>query len=123
MMTDRRDKTPARQRQSAPRGQPRSRGGAPGIKALITAASVAATLGGWALLAQGMQPASMVGTSVSGVPTAAAERLNLPPVPTVVPAPDPTKEQTETGPRVPSLRSVTTPRTVRAPIAITRSSR
>jgi hypothetical protein len=106
-MTESHDKIPARQRHGAARRV------APGIKTLITAASLAATVGGWGLLAQGAPPPT----------TAAAHRLNLAPIPTVVPAPGLGLEQTEAAPRAPSLRSVVAPRLVRAPIAITRSSR
>jgi hypothetical protein len=94
-----------------------------GIKTLITAVSVAATVGGWAQLAQEAPSTTAAAANNSAVPLAATGALNFPPVPTVVPAPDLSQGQIETMPRAPSLRSVAAPRTVRAPIAITRSSR
>jgi hypothetical protein len=126
-MTEPHDKTPTRQRYGAARRQPTSRSGPAGIKTLITAASIAATVGGWALLAQGAPPATTAAANVSPAPATAAGALSLPPVPTVVPAPELSQRQTEMALRAPSLRSVAAPvpvrREVRAPIAITRSSR
>jgi hypothetical protein len=94
-----------------------------GIKTLITAVSVAATVGGWAQLAQEAPSTTAAAANNSAVPLAATGALNFPPVPTVVPASNLSQGQIETMPRAPSLRSVAAPRTVRAPIAITRSSR
>jgi hypothetical protein len=122
-MTESHDKTQARQRQGAELRRPTSRNGTAGIKTLITAVSVAAMVGGWALLAREVPSTTAAAANNNAVPLAAAGALNLPPVPTVVPAPDLSQGQIETMPRAPSLRSVAAPPTVRAPIAITRSSR
>jgi hypothetical protein len=122
-MTEPHDKTQTRQRQGAELRRPTSRSGTAGIKTLITAVSLAATVGGWALLAQ--EAPSTIGAAAnnSAVPSAATGRLNLAPVPTVVPAPELSPGQIETMPRAPILRSVAAPRIMRAPIAMTRSSR
>ena len=68
--------------------------GAPGMKALITAASLAATLGGWATLATEQAPATAdveaPSADVSVVERPAAEiTLNLPPLPTIAAPPPP----------------------------------
>jgi hypothetical protein len=124
-MTEAHDKTQARQGQGAAGRQPAARSAIPGVKTLLSVASVVATVGGWALLAQGAPPATTAATNISAV--SAADALNLPPVPTVVPVPDLGPGQTSVAPRAPSLRSVAAPapvqREVRAPITITRSSR
>lgn len=56
-----------------------------GVKMLITAASLAGTVGGWLLLTS-QSPASNATASAST--SAAAVTFNLAPLPTVVPAPD-----------------------------------
>jgi len=64
---------------------------APGVKTLITAASLAATLGGWALLsAQEAQPAAQSSTLLAVPQTASqaeapTQMINLAPLPTLVP--------------------------------------
>lgn len=91
--------------------------GATGAKLLISAVALAATVSGWALLAdsdgeaiaQTAQVSS--GTAVGGVPRAAANRQ-----PTIEVSPS----------RSAAPRVVTAPRTVtrpRPPVAVTRSSR
>ena len=68
--------------------------GAPGMKALITAASLAATLGGWATLAIEQAPttagveAPLADFSVADRP-AAEITLNLAPLPTIAAPPPP----------------------------------
>ncbi|MBK9714017.1 MAG: hypothetical protein IPO81_22345 [Kouleothrix sp.] len=103
--------------------------GAPGLKALITATSLAVTLGGWAILsstqatpAAGAQPDDMY------VEAALANRLDLglPPVPTIVAPPQRHKGRDARSPAIsvpsqaPALRTVSAPP---RPIARTRSSR
>jgi hypothetical protein len=105
--------------------------GAPGFKALVTAMSLAVTIGGWAVIAANAQ---------SGGQTA---NNTLPPMPTLVPTPPPyvaqpnsnpatTGSQTGTGNALnaqtnaaaPRLRSVTIdPNLLPQPMTITRSSR
>ena len=51
--------------------------GAPGFKALVTAVSLAATLGGWAVISAGAQT------------TNPQTNNTLPPMPTLVPTPEP----------------------------------
>lgn len=85
-----------------------------GANLLITAGALAATLGGWYVLANAEQPAAQSG----GVPAAQAE---LAPVPTLVPPPDIGALPAQPAPPAAgrSLRSVSRP----APVARTRSSR
>ncbi len=70
--------------------RPSKPAGAPGVKTFITAASLAATLGGWALLT--LKPSAAADaatpTGVPPAPTRSVVTLNLPPLPTLVPAPD-----------------------------------
>ena len=62
--------------------------GAPGVKTLITAASLAATLGGWALLAlQQVESAAAVTPTTPPAQPNPVAALNLPPLPTIVPPP------------------------------------
>ncbi len=109
--------------------------GAPGFKALVTAMSLAVTLGGWAVIA-------------SNTPRVNPQVDNtLPPMPTLVPTPEPYVAQALTGPNLssnakasdpaansartsaptvpaPNLRSVTiNPNLLPRAQAITRSSR
>jgi len=100
----------------------RSPSGAPATKWFITAASVAAMLGGW--VAFSSQPSSGDNSASQILEL----NLDLEPIPTVVPAPssrqnalwsDDASKNTQTN--LPMLRSVTAPRP--APITITRSSR
>ncbi len=68
-------------------GRPAS--GAPGVKMLITAASLAATVGGWAMLSN-IQGVSSTSTSTpEPAQLTAALSIKLPPLPTLVPPPDP----------------------------------
>ncbi len=110
--------------------------GAPGFKALVTAVSLAATLGGWAVISAGAQTANQQTNNT------------LPPMPTLVPTPEPyvaqpsastttrgsvnstrgnTNSQSSTmtskpSTTAPNLRSVTIPQNV-LPQIRTRSSR
>ncbi len=104
--------------------------GAPGFKALVTAMSLAVTIGGWAVIASNAQS------------TGGTANNTLPPMPTLVPTPAPdvaqpnnqpatTRSQTGTGntnaqtnTTAPRLRTVTIdPNLLPAPMAISRSSR
>lgn len=105
--------------------------GTPGFKALVTAVTLAATLGGWAVIAAGAQKTNLQTNNT------------LPPVPTLVPTPAPFVAQPSTGTNstanlngtrgstnnqpssaAPSLRSVTiNPNLLPRPMAITRTSR
>ncbi len=95
--------------------------GAPGFKALVTAMSLAVTIGGWAVIASNAQ---------SGGQTA---NNTLPPMPTLVPTPAPYVAQpnshpattgSQTNAAAPRLRSVTIdPNLLPQPMTITRSSR
>ncbi|HZY43414.1 MAG TPA: hypothetical protein VFF70_01590 [Anaerolineae bacterium] len=69
-------------------GRPAS--GAPGVKMLITAASLAATVGGWAMLSN-TEGVSSSTTSTPALPpaTTASLTVKLQPLPTLVPPPDP----------------------------------
>lgn len=102
--------------------------GAPGLKALITATSLAVTLGGWAMLsrtqstpAAGAQPGDMY------VDVALANRLDLglPPVPTIVAPPQRHTGRDARSPAISAASQAPVLRTVSAPppIARTRSSR
>lgn len=109
----------------------------PAANALITIASLTATLGGWAHFtvqevrlaeAEAAQWAARQPAIVESV--ADTTVLNLPPIPTVVPPPDnadlPATQAAVTVPTAPALRSVSAPPpAVRAPapVASTRSSR
>jgi hypothetical protein len=77
-----------------PRHTGRRASGAPGVKALITAASLAATLGGWAALTH-TQPEAADNASLPPPSPLAALRpatdIALGPLPTVVPLPPPPK--------------------------------
>ena len=105
----------------APTSPKRPAAGAPGVKLLITAASLAATLGGWAAFTLGANgPSIAAGTTQSS----AAAMASLPPIPTVMPPPaDLANGQAlSTAPKMlapPVLRQVQLP----FPMAITRSSR
>jgi hypothetical protein len=66
-------------------GRPAS--GAPGIKMLITAASLAATVGGWAMLSNAESAASSSAPGPAQSTTALS--IKLAPLPTLVPPPDP----------------------------------
>ncbi len=100
----------------------RSPSGAPATKWFITAASIAAMLGGW--VAFSSQPADGVDPATKILEA----DLGLEPIPTLVPAPasrqnairsDDSSSNSQTS--LPTLRSVTAPRP--APITVTRSSR
>jgi hypothetical protein len=108
----------------------RPNAGAPGFKALVTAMSLAVTIGGWAVIA-------------SNAPTSGqTANTTVPPMPTLVPTPAPYVSQTGSQPTTtrslngtgsnrsqtnlaaPQLRSVTiNPNLLPGPMAITRSSR
>jgi hypothetical protein len=108
-----------------------SRSGAPGVKMLITAASLAATLGGWAVFAYTearpitSQPQPAV---IALASRASVTALNLPPMPTLVPLPDPSaiaagsqSSAAPAAPPAPTLRVVSAPPP--APVTLTQSSR
>ena len=65
------------------------RSGPSGVKVLITAASLAATVGGWATLSakEGLSSATQPTTPITPTSAAATVSLDLPPLPTLVPAP------------------------------------
>lgn len=91
-----------------------------GLKSLLSAAAVAATLGGWTALSIGNPPPAPEVV----VPQAQVE---LPPIPTIVPLLATTIDDhtASTARQVPELRDVNVPPAVSrpAPIVITRSSR
>lgn len=95
-----------------------------GLKAVITTAAVAATIGGWAALAHHRTPAS----SATATPTSGAA-INPAPLPTLVPLMLPTANTAVAPEReaaLPALRDVQPqPPIVErpAPVTITRSSR
>jgi hypothetical protein len=105
--------------------------GAPGIKALITAVSLAATLGGWAALAdtqiETIDPASSPPARALA-PQRPSIDLTLAPLPTIVPPPNIAIDRSSPIDTAPSglatpaspLRVVTVPP---QPVARTRSSR
>jgi hypothetical protein len=99
-----------------------SRNRARELKMVLSAAAVAATLGGWAALAADTPPT----TAVAAAPQ--SQQLELPPAPTVVPltgeaTANPEAAQPAPQPQV--LRDVSAPPAASwpAPIASTRSSR
>ena len=100
--------------------------GAPGIKILVTAASVAATVGGWALLTAKQAQAQSQSASAALPVTAPAAALNLPPLPTIVPPPAQSAPQAApfgggaaaAAAPAPALRVVSAP-----PVSSTQSSR
>lgn len=122
------------------RSTPRPRG-APAIKMLITAASIAATLTGWAVLSEPLPVATTPVAAVANVaaPTAPppAWLLSEPPIPTLVPvavalASEPpivsVKSNAPPAPTQPTLRDVTALVQIPAtpppqPVTRTRSSR
>jgi hypothetical protein len=57
-----------------------------GVKMLITAASLAGTVGGWLLLTSQAPAASAIGAAPAPA-TSSAVTFNLSPLPTIVPAP------------------------------------
>ncbi len=101
--------------------------GAPGFKALVTAMSLAVTLGGWAVIASNAQNSGQTANDT------------LPPMPTLVPTPSPYVAQTNnlpnsgqnstrlnspTNPVAPRPRAAPiAPNLLPGPMAITRSSR
>jgi len=100
----------------------RTNSGAAVTKWFVTAASVAAMLGGWAVFSS--QPA----TSEANVASQTlATELGLEPIPTLVPAPDDRQRTTlsndnnEVQTNLSTLRTVSTPQ--QRPITVTRSSR
>ncbi len=108
------------------RSTQKSASGAPGVKILITAASLAASLGGWAVFNYG--EAGAVG-AVSSQPAQqqSVVELNLPPLPTLVPPPAQSVLTAGSQPNelaaapaaLPALRVVSAP----PPVTMTRSSR
>ena len=97
--------------------------GAPVTKWFVTAASVAAMLGGWVVFSS--QPAINEADLASQTLTA---ELGLEPIPTLVPAPDDRQRITlsddknnDVQTNLPTLRSVSAPQP--RPITVTRSSR
>jgi hypothetical protein len=102
----------------------RPKAGAPGFKALVTAVSLAVTLGGWAVIAANTQQSGQ------------AANNTLPPMPTLVPTPAPyvapaaSRSAVAGGLNSPASNPAPRPRAVTidpsrlpAPMAITRSSR
>ncbi len=94
--------------------------GLPGVKVLITAASLAATVGGWAILSTNNAGASSQTSAVPVQPTAQTFTINLEPLPTLVPTPAsssrlvavsnrPAPPPPAVAPSLPTLRSVTGP--------------
>jgi hypothetical protein len=106
-------------------------GGAPGAKALITAASLALAIGGWAGLARTQPAPASAGPTGNASSGAAAPSVDpgLGPLPTIVPPPaldiasvggSPVGRSPVAAPQASlPLRSVSAPR----PVARTRSSR
>jgi hypothetical protein len=87
---------------------------------LITAASLAATVGGWAVLSANNTNTSSQTSAVPVQPTAPTFTINLEPLPTLVPTPAssprlvmasnrPALPQPAAAPALPTLRSVTGP--------------
>lgn len=138
----------ARTTMTRPRPAPRATG-APGVKQLITAASLAATIAGWALLTPREQPAQPVAAAqvAPADPQAAPIALDPPVVPTLAPvaaaataaprAERPARQAAPIAPAAaapaapaapvaaPALREVTAPppAAAPAPVTSTRSSR
>ncbi len=113
---------------------------APDVKVLITAVSLAATLGGWALISSGEAQPAQVPAPAPEQATTAAITIKLAPLPTLVPplTPQPqlvTINQPRQAAAAPQpaapttlvLRDVSAPalpsRSAPAPVASTRSSR
>lgn len=116
-----------------PQSVKRPGSGVPGAKMLITAVSVAATLGGWALItANDAKPVAQVTTVSQSARSQSASALVLPPLPTLVPPPagvmntlprQPSAPDASAGTNqaaAPVLRVVDAPP---PPVATTRSSR
>ncbi len=103
---------------------------APGVKTLITAAALAATIGGWALFSSSTDLQTTTQSTQVEAGNGAAATLEFAPIPTVVPLPNQQAGTTDsaatTAPQpAQSLRPVTIPQmpALRAPITSTRSSR
>jgi hypothetical protein len=113
---------------------------APGVKVLITAASLAATLGGWALISSNEAPSTSAPTPAPAPATNSAITIKFAPLPTLVPplTPQPqlvTINQPHPAAAAPQpaapttvvLRDVSAPalpsRSAPAPVTNTRSSR
>lgn len=90
--------------------------GVPGVRLAVSAAAVAATLGGWVALARDTAPAALAGAEVA--PAIASSIPTLVPVVTVVP-----EGAVQTGGMAarPAFRNRSSSRP--APLAVTRSSR
>lgn len=78
--------------QSSPKpAKPIAQKGRHGIKALIAAASLTTTLGGWAMLSAERAPATsdppLVASPTQGVAGSSDAALGLPPLPTLIPPP------------------------------------
>lgn len=71
-----------------PKSATRPASGAPGVKLLITAASLVSTLGGWALISNNAATVSSTTTTTPTQP-ATARSIEFGPLPTLVPPPDP----------------------------------
>ena len=109
-----------------PRSAKRPPTGVPGVKMLITAGALAATMLGWAMLTAKDRVAAMtppVVASVSAPPPAFA--LDLPPIPTLVPPvqPAPVIANPQPQPSVGLAQSAPPLRSVSMPMTVSQSSR
>ena len=99
--------------------------GAPGLRLLITTTSIAATLGGWALLTFNQTPD--ISTSASQSLPPLEQTLGLAPIPTLIPRPDQNVQAftPSQGATAPSFAQPASPRlrSVPVPVTATRSSR
>jgi hypothetical protein len=71
------------------RNSNRSKTGVPGVKVLITAASLAATVGGWATISAQDNTSASTAQAIVPAPTSSVTTISidLPPMPTLVPPP------------------------------------
>ncbi len=95
-----------------------------GLKYLVTAATVAAVIGGWGLIAEptaGPVEQAGAGLSAAVVPAAGASAVTTGPTLAVAPASGPQPAAPAPAPMITSLRSVTAP--MNQPVVRTRSSR
>jgi hypothetical protein len=106
-----------------PRSAKRPAAGAPGVKMLITAGALAATMLGWAMLTakDRVAVAPPVVASVSAPPPALA--LDLPPIPTVVPPVQPAPVAANPQPGIGVAQSAPPLRSVSMPVTVSQSSR
>jgi hypothetical protein len=102
---------------SNPKPSARPASGAPGVKLLITAASLVSTIGGWALISNNTAaPATSTDAPLQPV---AARAIEFGPLPTLVPPPDPNALTINAQPAIVTIRNqpVAAPAPAPAPLS------